>query len=530
MTADPTPTAPSHSSSSGRHPLGTVYLFHFDQRYEHAGHYTGWAEDLDHRVAEHQAGRGARLIQVITQAGISFRLARTWPGVTRARERQLKRQGGASRHCPICQEDRKARGLTRRSSHESGKSKPVPAWGQPGQQWAAAVPTRGTRPDRVQAFLELNPGFAGPRGRQWPNSGEGPAAAKKSSSSAPASPPLATTRMPSLPNTGSPPSPAAPSKPASKRASNAAPTRPNIPAPTSWPPALTSGCLSARPANVNPPAGDPVAPDPAATTRSVIVNAELARLVREGHWVQRTSAAGVLGIGAAAFLLSYDALHSLALASGVRPGLARIWPGVLDGFIVVATLTVVAAKRVSRSTWYPWALVVLFSAASVAFNVLHALDQALAPAGWVAALVFAMPPVALVLATHLLLQQGVWRRQHARSATAVEVTAAEDGPPRAAGTSARPAEAAPRQTEPAPTALGATGRPARAVQAHRALADAATRDRARQLYVEAHAAGRKLTGADLGRALGTSDSYGRLLLREFRTSHTAPENVTAREA
>jgi predicted GIY-YIG superfamily endonuclease len=64
-----------------------VYLFHFDQRYEHAGHYTGWAEDLDHRVAEHLAGRGARLIEVITRAGIGFRLARTWPGVTRARER-----------------------------------------------------------------------------------------------------------------------------------------------------------------------------------------------------------------------------------------------------------------------------------------------------------------------------------------------------------------------------------------------------------------------------------------------------------
>jgi hypothetical protein len=52
---------------------------------------------------------------------------------------------------------------------------------------------------------------------------------------------------------------------------------------------------------------------------------------------------------------------------------------------------------------YPWALVVLFSAASVAFNILHAVDQELVAAGWVAALVFAMPPVALVLATHLLL-------------------------------------------------------------------------------------------------------------------------------
>jgi hypothetical protein len=259
------------------------------------------------------------------------------------------------------------------------------------------------------------------------------------------------------------------------------------------------------------------------------VNADLPRLLREGRWVQPTSAAGVLGIGAAAFLLSYDALHSLALASGVRPGLARIWPGVLDGFIVVATLTVVAAKRATRPTWYPWALVVLFSAASVAFNILHALDQALAPAGWVAALVFAMPPMALVLATHLLLQQGVWRRQHTRAATAAGGAAGEGGTPPAAGARTRPAAAGPRQPEPALAAIRATGRPpAPAMQPQPAPRDAATRDRARQLYVEAQAAGRKLTGADLGRALGTSDSYGRLLLREFRTSHPAPSNGTSR--
>lgn len=173
MTADPTPTASVSSLSSGRHPLGTVYLFHFDQRYEHAGHYTGWAEDLDHRVAEHQAGRGARLIEVITQAGIDFRLARTWPGVTRARERQLKRQGGASRYCPICQDDRKARGIPRRPARDQQASPPRPREqiAQRLGRWAAAVPTRGTRPDRVQAFLELNPGFARParasQAKQW---------------------------------------------------------------------------------------------------------------------------------------------------------------------------------------------------------------------------------------------------------------------------------------------------------------------------------------------------------------------------
>jgi hypothetical protein len=47
---------------------------------EHVGHYTGWAEDLDRRLAEHLGGRAARLIEVITQAGIGFRLAAPGPG------------------------------------------------------------------------------------------------------------------------------------------------------------------------------------------------------------------------------------------------------------------------------------------------------------------------------------------------------------------------------------------------------------------------------------------------------------------
>jgi Protein of unknown function (DUF2637) len=226
------------------------------------------------------------------------------------------------------------------------------------------------------------------------------------------------------------------------------------------------------------------------------VNADLHRMLRDGRWVQPVSAAGVLGIGAAAFLLSYDALHSLAVASGVRPGLARIWPGVLDGFIVVATLTVVAAKRARQPTWYPWALVALFSAASVVFNILHALDKYLTAARWVGPLVFAMPPLALVLATHLLLQQGAWRRQRTQTAAHLEgTTSAGGGQPNPDGT-----------TKPAAAAVAA---------------DAATRERALQLIAEADAAGRKLTGAQLGRAIGRSDRYGRLLLREFRTT-TSP--------
>lgn len=80
---------------------GWVYLLHFDRPYRHASHYTGWARNIDERLARHLAGRGARLIAVITDAGIGFTLARTWRG-PRSLERALKRQGGASRRCPLC--------------------------------------------------------------------------------------------------------------------------------------------------------------------------------------------------------------------------------------------------------------------------------------------------------------------------------------------------------------------------------------------------------------------------------------------
>ena len=82
---------------------GTVYLIHFDRPYRHARHYTGWTRDLVARLSEHAAGHGARLMAVITEAGISWQLARTW-SAGRAFERRLKNRHGASRYCPICRQ------------------------------------------------------------------------------------------------------------------------------------------------------------------------------------------------------------------------------------------------------------------------------------------------------------------------------------------------------------------------------------------------------------------------------------------
>jgi predicted GIY-YIG superfamily endonuclease len=83
--------------------IGSVYLLHFDVPFGHAKHYTGWARALDARLAHHATGNGARLTAVVRSAGIGWSLARTWTGVDRYFERSLKRRGGASRQCPICQ-------------------------------------------------------------------------------------------------------------------------------------------------------------------------------------------------------------------------------------------------------------------------------------------------------------------------------------------------------------------------------------------------------------------------------------------
>jgi hypothetical protein len=61
-----------------------------------------WTLDLPARLVDHAAGHGARLMQVVGEAGIGWQLARIWPG-TRVRERSLKRSGGAARRCPVCQ-------------------------------------------------------------------------------------------------------------------------------------------------------------------------------------------------------------------------------------------------------------------------------------------------------------------------------------------------------------------------------------------------------------------------------------------
>lgn len=87
---------------------GKVYLLHFERPYAHARHYLGWASDLDARLRAHASGNGARLVEVVTQAGINWECVRVWDG-DRELERQLKRRHDAAVLCPLCAPERRAR-------------------------------------------------------------------------------------------------------------------------------------------------------------------------------------------------------------------------------------------------------------------------------------------------------------------------------------------------------------------------------------------------------------------------------------
>jgi hypothetical protein len=82
--------------------LGTIYLLHFEQPYHHARHYLGWTEGLlEKRLGRHMVGNGARLVSVVTEAGIGITVARLWSG-TRDLERKLKNRKNGPKLCPIC--------------------------------------------------------------------------------------------------------------------------------------------------------------------------------------------------------------------------------------------------------------------------------------------------------------------------------------------------------------------------------------------------------------------------------------------
>lgn len=100
----------------------------------------------------------------------------------------------------------------------------------------------------------------------------------------------------------------------------------------------------------------------------------------------------------AAAVLSYDGLHRLALDAGVPAALGYLLPIVVDGLVVVGSLSTVYAALAGLSARWPWTLVGTGVLASVVGNVMAAQPTT------VARVVAAVPPVVLCLALETALR------------------------------------------------------------------------------------------------------------------------------
>ncbi|HYB88034.1 MAG TPA: DUF2637 domain-containing protein [Streptosporangiaceae bacterium] len=83
--------------------------------------------------------------------------------------------------------------------------------------------------------------------------------------------------------------------------------------------------------------------------------------------------AGVVLVAAAAFLLSYEGIHQIALQAGVSATLARLYPLMFDAMLIVACAATLALRSAGwGSRLYVWACLLVVLAAVAAGDALHA--------------------------------------------------------------------------------------------------------------------------------------------------------------
>lgn len=122
---------------------------------------------------------------------------------------------------------------------------------------------------------------------------------------------------------------------------------------------------------------------------------------RGGRLPVITAITGTIAIAAGAFWLSFIALTNLAQRSGYAAEQAWVWPLIVDGIIVVATVATVAIAG-QRSAWYPWFLLMCGAGISVTANFIHAILTADPEVPWIlAGSVASVPSLVLLAITHL---------------------------------------------------------------------------------------------------------------------------------
>lgn len=217
------------------------------------------------------------------------------------------------------------------------------------------------------------------------------------------------------------------------------------------------------------------------------------------EWVRRACTLVVAGVAAYA---SYLHQREYALIGGSDPTGAALWPLSVDGLLVLATVGVLKAERLTRrGRTAVWLSFWLGIAVSLAANI------AAAPTlSWQPILVAGWPPVALLLAVELL-AHGPRSRAHAET----ELAVSECGT-----TAPRVVRDTESDSETAQVITLAD------ISAHSGSAGEPTAQEVMwQHFQREQARGRTPTGAELDRVAGTNN-YGRTVLRQWRTEGRIP--------
>ena len=162
----------------------------------------------------------------------------------------------------------------------------------------------------------------------------------------------------------------------------------------------------------------------------------------------------------ASFVLSFAALWDLATMAGVPRTLSWLWPVIVDGTILQATISVIALAHLDRhhsGRRFFWAVLIIAALVSIGANALHAFisqSGTLHPA--LSAAIATVAPVSLLAATHGL---GILVRvPTVRMADTAPESAGQDPalpeqalPDRALPEQALPDRALPEQALPEPT-------------------------------------------------------------------------------
>lgn len=222
---------------------------------------------------------------------------------------------------------------------------------------------------------------------------------------------------------------------------------------------------------------------------------------------------GTAVIAAGAFWLSFYALADLAGRSGVPAEQVWVWPIIVDGVIVVATIAVFALRgHAAALTIYPWGLLIGGVVVSVAANAVHATLTETEVPDVVAIAVATVPPISLVAATHL---SALLLDRVNPAAASMSFPWPRKRPTVSAQPAAEQAQAASPAPEQVAQAKAGTRKPA-AARPTVERAAAASETEIRAWYDEQLAAGVKPTGASFAARFGTSEATGRRRLAELR--------------